>query len=133
MVNRQAISVSLEAILPGKIKEVRIKHRKNILGIDVELRDRAEALHQLTMLGQMQVHRYLSPGQGAPVGVINDVDVSIPDADLPIPLKPATGGAIIKHGSRLGKSRCVKLVFQGDTIPTNVKVGYFSHAVRQFC
>lgn len=132
MLNRQAISVSLEAILPGKIKEVRINHRKNILAIDVEHRDAVETLHQLTMLGQMKVRAYLSPGQGASVGVIYDVDLTIPDADLPILIKPATGGAIIKQVSRLGKSRCVKLVFQGDCIPAHVKVGHFRHAVRPF-
>ncbi|KAH9373728.1 hypothetical protein HPB48_018627 [Haemaphysalis longicornis] len=102
MLNRQAMSVSLEDILLGKIKEVRINPRKNILPIDVEHRDAAETLHQLTMLGQMKVRADLSPGQGPSVGVIYDVDVAIPDADLPILIKLATGGAIIQQVCRLG-------------------------------
>ncbi|KAH9375118.1 hypothetical protein HPB48_020036 [Haemaphysalis longicornis] len=61
--------------------------------------------------------------QGASVGVVYDVDVSIPDADLPILIKPATEGATIKQVTRLGKSRCVKLAFQGDCIPAHVKFG----------
>ncbi|KAH9372642.1 hypothetical protein HPB48_007828 [Haemaphysalis longicornis] len=132
MLNRQAISVSLEAILPGKIKEVRINTRNNILAIDVERSAAVETVRQLTMLGEMKVRAYISPGQGASVGVVYDVDVSIPDADLPILIKPATEGATIKQVTRLGKSRCVKLVFQGDCMPAHVKVGHFRHAVRPF-
>ncbi|KAH9370015.1 hypothetical protein HPB48_001892 [Haemaphysalis longicornis] len=114
MLNRQAISVSLEAILPGKIKKVRINTRKNILAIDVEHSSEVEMLHQLTVLGEMKVRAYISAGQGASVGVVYDVDVSIPDADLPILIKPATEGTTIKQVTRLGKSRCVKLVFQAN-------------------
>ncbi|KAH9372537.1 hypothetical protein HPB48_000279 [Haemaphysalis longicornis] len=80
----------------------------------------------------MKVRAYISPGKGASVDVVYDVDVSIQDADLPILIKPATEGANIKQGTRLGKSRCVKLVFQGDCIPAHVKVGHFRHAVRPF-
>lgn len=132
MLNRQAISVSLEAIIPEKIKEVRINTRKNIMAIDVENSAAAETLHKVTMLGEMKVRAYVTPGQGTSVGVVYDVDVSIPDADLPILVKPTTDGAIIKQVTRLGKSRCVKLVFQGDCIPAYVKVGHFRHAVRPF-
>ncbi|KAH9361886.1 hypothetical protein HPB48_003705 [Haemaphysalis longicornis] len=132
MLNRQAISVSLEAILPGKIKEVRINTRKNILAIDVEHSAAVETLHQLTVVGEMKVRAYISAGQGASVDVVYDVDVSIPDADLPILIKPATEATTIKQVTRLGKSRCVKLVFQGDRIPAHVKVGHFRHAVRPF-
>ncbi|KAH9361126.1 hypothetical protein HPB48_002988 [Haemaphysalis longicornis] len=53
-------------------------------------------------------------------------------ADLPNLIKPATEGTTIKQVTRLGKSRCVKLVFQGDCIPAYVKVGHFRHAVRPF-
>ncbi|KAH9381859.1 hypothetical protein HPB48_011710 [Haemaphysalis longicornis] len=80
----------------------------------------------------MKVRAYISPGQGASVGVVYDVEVSIPDADLPILIKPATEGATIKQVTRVGKSRCVKLVFQGDCTPAHVKVGPFRHAVRPF-
>ncbi|KAH9374311.1 hypothetical protein HPB48_022503 [Haemaphysalis longicornis] len=130
ILNGQDISVSLEAIPPVKIKEVRVNRRKNIMAIDVEQRDAVETLHQLTMLGQMKVRAYVSPGQGSSAGVIYDVDASIPDADLPILIKPSTDCASIKRVSRLGKSRCVKIVFQA--IPAHLKVGHFRHAVRPF-
>ncbi|KAH9371395.1 hypothetical protein HPB48_000862 [Haemaphysalis longicornis] len=63
MLNRQAISVFLEAILPGKINEVRINHRKNILAIDIEQRDVDETLPHIQMLGQINVRAYVSAGQ----------------------------------------------------------------------
>ncbi|KAH9372038.1 hypothetical protein HPB48_012762 [Haemaphysalis longicornis] len=60
----------------------------------------------------MKVRAYISACQGASVGVAYDVVVSIPDADLPILIKPATEGTTIKQVTRLGISRCLKLVFQ---------------------
>lgn len=56
----------------------------------------------------MKVRAYVSPGQGASVGVTYGVDVSIPDADLPILIKRATDGAIISRLVVCEKSRCVK-------------------------
>ncbi|KAH9374312.1 hypothetical protein HPB48_000013 [Haemaphysalis longicornis] len=70
------------------------------------------------------------PAPGLFRGVIYDVDAPIPDADLPILIKPSTDCASIKRVSRLGKSRCVKIVFQA--IPAHLKVGHFRHAVRPF-
>ncbi|KAH9370725.1 hypothetical protein HPB48_013968 [Haemaphysalis longicornis] len=132
MLNRQAISVFLEAILPGKIKKVRINSRKDISAIDVGHSAAVESLHQLTTVGEMKVRAYISPGQGTSVGVVYDVEVSTLYADLPILIKPAMEGAIIKQVTRLGKSRCVKLVLHGDGIPAHVKVGHFRHAVQLF-
>ncbi|KAH9368515.1 hypothetical protein HPB48_007820 [Haemaphysalis longicornis] len=132
MLNRQAISVSLEAILPGIIKEGRINTRNNILAIEVERSAAVETLHQLTVLGEMNVGGYISAGHGASVGVVYDVDASTPDADLLILIKPSSEGTTIKQVTRLGKSRCVKLVFQGECTPAYVKVGHFRHGVGPF-
>ncbi|KAH9362717.1 hypothetical protein HPB48_001186 [Haemaphysalis longicornis] len=132
ILNRQAISVFLEASLPGEVKEVRINSLNNVLAIDVKRPTSVETLRQFTMLGEIKVHAYIPPDEDTAVGVIYDVDVSIPDDDLPVLIRPATDGSVIKQVSRLGKSRCVKLVFQGDCIPPYVKVGLFRHEVQPF-
>lgn len=63
-------------------------------------------------------------------GVIYDIDVAIPNVDLSVLVKLASEGVVITNVSRLETSRCVKLIFKGDCIPSQVKVG--RHPVRQF-
>ncbi|KAH9381126.1 hypothetical protein HPB48_010798 [Haemaphysalis longicornis] len=131
MLNRPAISVSVEAILPEKIKEVRITHRKNILVTDFEQRDAVETPQHLTMLGQMKVRAYVSSGQGVSVGVIYYVDVSLPDANLPMLVNRQravqVSSMLVASENHVVLSSCFKV-----TVPTHIKVGHFRHAVRPF-
>lgn len=62
-------------------------------------------------------------------GVISDVDLEINDSDL-AQLLPSTIRILDIHC--IGRSRCVKVVFQCDSLPASVKVGYVRHRVRPY-
>ncbi|XP_037514780.1 uncharacterized protein LOC119391178 [Rhipicephalus sanguineus] len=130
--NRQATSRSLEAIAPGQIVDVRINSRKNVLAIDVTQRNTLDVLSNVKVLEDINVRSYIPDGRDSTAGVIYDVDISISESDFPVLIKPVTEGLIILQARRLGNSRCVKLVFKGDSLPSHVKVGHFRHAVRPF-
>lgn len=130
--NRQAISNVLEGIAQNEIKEVRLNTRKNVLAVDTTHADTLEKLRMMTEFGDVKVRAVVPMTGTCTAGVIYDIDLAIPNTDLPILIKPAYEGVVIKHISRLGNSRCVKIVFKGDSIPTHVKVGHFRHVVRHF-
>lgn len=132
VLNRQAISAVLEGIAPNEIKEVRLNTRKNVLAVDTIRADTLEKLRPMTELGSVKVRPVVPIDGTCTAGVIYDIDLAIPNTDLPILIKPAYEGVIITQVCRLGNSRCVKIVFKGDSIPTHVKVGHFRHVVRQF-
>ncbi|KAH9380941.1 hypothetical protein HPB48_008398 [Haemaphysalis longicornis] len=121
MLNKQAVSAFLEAAVPGEVKDVRINPRRNILAIDVEHRSALEVLRKITSLQDIKVRAHDTPYGDTTVGVIYDVDASIPEKDLPILIKPAHEGIIIRRVSRIGTSRCLKIVFKGDSLPAHVK------------
>lgn len=131
-INRQATSVSLEALVPGQIKDIRINGRKNILAIDVTNRSALDILSNVKVLDSINVRCYKQDHHDSTAGVVYDVDNSISDADLHILIKPATEGIAILQARRLGNSQCVKLTFKGDSLPSHVKVGHFRHIVRPF-
>lgn len=132
LLNKQAVSAFLEATVPGQVKDVRINSRRNILAIDVEHRSALEALRKITSLQDIKVRAHDTPYGDTTAGVIYDVDASIPEKDLTILIKPADGGIVIRKVSRIGTSRCVKIVFKGDSLPAHVKVGHFRQPVRPY-
>ncbi|KAH9372175.1 hypothetical protein HPB48_011704 [Haemaphysalis longicornis] len=121
MLNKQAVSAFLVAAVPGEVKGVRINSRRNILAIDVEHRSALEVLRKITSLQDIKVRAHGTPYRDTMVGVIYDVDASIPEKDLPILIKPAHEGIVIRRVSRIGTSRCLKIVFKGDSLPAHVK------------
>lgn len=130
--NRQRISMSLEALIPGEIKDIRINKRKNVLAVDVHNRSALDALMKIKTLGDVNVHYVVPQSNDTTAGVVYDIDAAIIDSDLPILIQPATDGVTILHTRRLGSSNCVRLIFKGDSLPSHVKVGLFRHAVRPF-
>lgn len=130
--NRQALSVFFEGMAPNEIKEVRINTRKNVLAVDTTRRNARDKLRQITELGNIKVRPVIPMEETCTAGVIYDIDLAITNSDLPILIKPAYEGVAITHVCRLGNSRCVKIVFKGDSIPSHVKVGHFRHVVRPF-
>lgn len=67
-----------------------------------------------------------------PLGVMYDIDNAISDADLHVFIKPVTEQSAIVRVGRFGSSRCAKLTFKGDCLPSYGKVGHFRHQVRTF-
>ena len=130
--NRQAVSVQLEALVPNEIKEVRVNSRKNILAIDVNHVTALDTLREVTELNGMEVRSHIPLGKEVSTGVIYDVDEAITNTDLPVLIKPASGDTIIASVCRIGTSRCVRIIFKGESLPSHVKVGHFRHAVRPF-
>lgn len=132
LLNRQVLSVLLEETAPNEIKDVRINARKNVLAVDVMHRSALQSLRHITEIGNVKVRPMVATGCNGTVGVIYDVDLSISANDLPILIKPATEGTRITHITRLGNSRCLRLVFEGDSLPSYVKVGHVRHSVRPY-
>ncbi|XP_065312437.1 uncharacterized protein [Dermacentor albipictus] len=132
LLNRQVLSAFLEGIAPNEIKDVRINARKNVLAVDVLHRSALQSLRHVTEIDKVQVRSMIPTGCNGTVGVIYDVDISIPTNDLPILIKPSTEGTLITHITRLGNTRCLKLWFEGDSLPSHVKVGHVRHPVRPY-
>ncbi|KAH9383729.1 hypothetical protein HPB48_025495 [Haemaphysalis longicornis] len=116
MLNKQAVSAFLEAAVPGEVKDVRINFRRNILAIDVEPRSALEVLRKITSLQDIKMRAHGTPYGDTTVGVIYDVDASTSEKDLPILIKPAHEGIVIRRVSRIGTSRCLKIIFKGDSL-----------------
>lgn len=132
ILNRQALSLYLENIVPNEIKDIRINTRKNILAIDVRNPSALNTLQHVSELGNIKV-RSIIPANGDTVtGVIYDIDTEIANEDLPVLIKPVSENNVIVHAGRLGNSRCVRITFKGDCLPSYVKVGHFRHQVRPF-
>lgn len=132
LLNRQAVSSELELLLPNSIEDIRVNPRKNVVAVDVAQASALDSLSKVAVLGGMNVRTIIPLGKQAATGVIYDIDVTISNEDLPILIKPANDGPQILQVCRLGKSRCVKIDFKSDRLPSHVKVGHFRHAVRPF-
>lgn len=130
--NRQVLSAYLEGLAPNEIKDVRINSRKNILAVDVLHRSALQSLQNISEIDRVTVKSVIPTDCKGSVGVIYDVDISIPADDFPILIKPTTDDILIKHITRLGQSRCLKIVFEGDSLPPHVKVGHVRHQVRPY-
>ncbi|KAH7935459.1 hypothetical protein HPB52_008377 [Rhipicephalus sanguineus] len=61
--------------------------------------------------------------------VINDVDIHITYVDLEGLVTSTVRFVNIRH---FGHSRCIKLVFDSENLPTQVKVGYVRHPVCSY-
>lgn len=131
LLNRQSASMSLEALVPNEISDIRVNTRKNLLAVDVQHAGALTTLRSVTDLDGIQVRSYIPLGSDVVTGVIYDVDVAILNNDLPILVKPANDEVIVDV-TRIGSSRCVKIAFRGKHLPSHVKVGHFRHAVRPF-
>lgn len=130
--NRQTVSVLLEALVPNEIVDIRVNTRKNVLAIDVTHAAALNTLRNVTDLDGMKVRSHIPLGSDIVTGVIYDVDSAIPSSDLEVLVKPASEADVIASVTRLGSSRCLKIVFKGDCLPSYVKVGHFRHPVRPF-
>nr|XP_054917299.1 keratinocyte proline-rich protein-like [Dermacentor andersoni] len=122
----------LEAVTPNQVADVRVNARKNVLAIDTVHETVLQTLSKLTEHGGKKVRSYIPLDSDTTTGVIYDVDVSISSADLPILVKPAANGFAITRTSRLGESRCMKLIFKGQSLPSHDEVGHFRHPIRSF-
>lgn len=118
--------------MPDQIKDVRLNPRKNILAIDVNNVSALGKLKKITELGGIKMRSFIPMDDTCVAGVIYDIDVAITNTDLPTLIKPASEGIVITQVRRLGNSRCVKIIFKGDCLPSHVKVGHFRHPVRPF-
>lgn len=127
--NRQTLTAYLEKLAPGQIREVRINSRKNILTVDVSTRSILDTLKAVTQLGNILVRSFIVQGGSTTAGVIYDVDTDIDNGDLPTLISSTVH---ITDIHRFGRSRCIKLIFEGDNLPSHVKVGYVRHPVRPY-
>lgn len=103
LLNRQVFSLLLQKIAPNVIKDVRINSRKNVFAVDVFHRSALQGLRNIAEIDNVKVRSMIpiyTGGDGI-AGVIYDVDVAIPNDDLPILIKPTTEGTLITTISTL--------------------------------
>lgn len=127
--NRQSLTNFFDRIASGHVREIRINARKNILTVDVSSQAVLEALKSIEVVGNIPVRSFLAYGNDTCTGVVSDVDIDIKDEDLRS-LLSSTVRILDIH--RFGRSRCIKLVFESDSLPASIKVGYVRHSVRPY-
>lgn len=127
--SKHQLSLFLEALVPGLLKEARVNAPKNIIAVDAVNAAAVNQLLSTTSLCGLEVRSYLPRDKHTMAGVIRDVDVAIDEGDLVSLVSSTTSISQIR---RLGSSTSVKLIFQGDCLPATVKVGLVRHPVRPF-
>uniref|UniRef100_A0A131YL02 Tick transposon n=1 Tax=Rhipicephalus appendiculatus TaxID=34631 RepID=A0A131YL02_RHIAP len=130
--NRQSVSALLEGLVPDEIIDIRVNPRKNVMAIDDSRATALNTLRNVATLDGINVRSYIPVGSSFVSGVIYDVDAAIPSSDLCGLVKPANEATIIAKVARLVTSRCVKIDFKSNSLPSYVKVGHFRHYVRRF-
>ncbi|KAH9382985.1 hypothetical protein HPB48_023622 [Haemaphysalis longicornis] len=127
--NRQKLTGYFRRVAVNQVKEIRINVRLNVLTLDVTTDGIIDTLKAITGSGNIQVRFFLAYGKDKTTGVISDVDLEIIDSDL-VQLLSSTVRILDIH--RIARSRCVKVVFQCDSLPASVKVAYVRHRVRPY-
>ncbi|KAH7959949.1 hypothetical protein HPB49_015485 [Dermacentor silvarum] len=127
--NRQSLTEYLELVAPGQVEQIRINAQKNILSVEVNTKTILDTLKAIGQLGNIPVRAFFAYDKETTTGVIYDVDEDITDSSLE---KLLSSSAPVLGFHRFGRSRCVKVVFQSETLPTHVEVGYVRHSVRPY-
>nr|XP_050046575.1 uncharacterized protein LOC126543503 [Dermacentor andersoni] len=127
--NRQSLTKCFDRIASGHVREIRINARKDILTLDVSSQAVLEALKAMQLVDNIPVRSFLAYGNDTCTGVVPDVDIDIKDKDLR-PLLSSTVRILDIH--RFGPSGCIKLVFESNSLPASIKVGYVRHSVRPY-
>ncbi|KAH7966047.1 hypothetical protein HPB49_013474 [Dermacentor silvarum] len=127
--NRQSLTKYFDRIASGHVREICINARKNILTVDVSSQAVLEALKVIQVVGNILVRSFLAYGNDSCTGIVSDVDIDIKDEDLRS-LLSSTVQILDIH--RCGRSRYIKLIFESDSLPALIKVGYVRHSVRPY-
>ncbi|KAH9379330.1 hypothetical protein HPB48_008003 [Haemaphysalis longicornis] len=127
--NRQKLTEYFRRVPVNQVNEIQINARLNVLTVDVTTDGIIENFKAITGLRNFEVRLLLAHGKGTTTGVISDLDQEINGSDL-VQLLSSTVRILDIH--RIGRSRCVKVVFQCDSLPASVKVGYVRHRVRPY-
>lgn len=128
-ISRSQLSRLLETIAPGSIQEAQVNPRKNVIAVDTCSAVAVSSLLSTPLLCGVPVRSHIPRGKNTIVGVIQDVDIDIPDTDLTSLVSSAT---VVTEVRRFGTSQSVKVVFRGDCLPVTLKVGLVRHAVRPY-
>nr|XP_054930403.1 uncharacterized protein LOC129386458 [Dermacentor andersoni] len=128
-VHRQILNTYLGNVAPKGINEVRFNTKKNVVTVEVATQAAREKLKTVCILGHIEVRSFVVHSGRTRAGVISDVVIDISDEELQR-LPSSTVKVIDFH--RFGRSTSVKLLFEGDTLPDHVKVGYVRHPVRPY-
>lgn len=130
--NRQTVSSKLKSLVPNEINYVRVNLRKNAFAVGGVHQASLISLNSIRDLDNIKVQAHIPLSKDMVLGVIYDVDVTIPYADLPMLIKAVSTLTYIVQISRLGKSRSVNIIFRDDTLPCPVKIRHFRHVARPF-
>lgn len=127
--NSLRVTEALEKISPECVLQVRYNERMNLIAVDARNGHAAQSLGTIKELCGIPVRSYTPPSGQTSTGVIRDVDVDVTQEELDQHLRSDVKIATIR---RLGRSRTVKVVFHGNTLPSHVFLGYVRHPVGDF-
>lgn len=71
------ISQFPDSVVPGAVKDVRIKKFRNLVAVDVQVPTLKDVLLKLTMLCTTPVRKFLTRPENSSVGLIRGVDVGL--------------------------------------------------------
>lgn len=128
-ISKRGVSMFLENLAPGQIKEVRFNPLRNVIAVDAINALTMEALLKVTNIGGVSVRPYVPRGPNTTVGVITGVDTDISEDDL---MKDISASRKVIYVRRFGSSLSVKIVFAGDALPSHVKADLIRYPVRPF-
>ncbi|KAH9382064.1 hypothetical protein HPB48_016511 [Haemaphysalis longicornis] len=119
MVNRQNVTEVFGRVADKNVKETRSNARMNVLMVDATTDGIVDTLKAITGLRNIQVRSFSANWKETTTDIISGVGLEINDSDL-VQLLSST--VRILDIQRIGRSRCVKVVFQCDSLPASVKI-----------
>lgn len=128
-INKHVLSDELDSIAMGQVVEARVNVRKNVIAVDAKAVSAVHALLATTTICGVPVRAFLPRPPNTRAGVIRDVATTISDGKL---LSLCFSGVKVVEARRFGNTTTVQLLFEGDTIPSHVKLGLVRYPVHPY-
>ncbi|KAG0434010.1 hypothetical protein HPB47_019414 [Ixodes persulcatus] len=123
------LNAHFDVIAPRQVKEIRVNGRRNVIAVDVHLKDAVPKLLLVKKLGGIPVEARVPWTADHIAGVVRDVDQCLSEEDIHNTMQAP---AHILGLRRQGKSTTVRVTFEGKDLPQYVHMGYVRHPVALF-
>lgn len=128
-INPLKLRDKLESLAPDGVLRVRPNPRLNLLALDTRNWDSTKSLLTLTSIEGIAVQTYEPRSYDMAVGVIRGVATDMSEEELTLALRATVP---VKQVRRFGQSEAVKLVFDTNTAPAFVTIGYTRFRVAAY-
>ncbi|KAG0424597.1 hypothetical protein HPB47_028192 [Ixodes persulcatus] len=121
---RNELNAHFDVIAPRQVKAIRVNGRKNVIAVDVHMKEAVPKLLLVKKLGGIPVEARVPWTRHHIAGVVRDVDQGLSEEDI---YNSMRAPAHIPGVRRLGKSTTVRVTFEGKGLPQYVHMGYVRH------